>query len=200
MKQVRAFSWPQVIVIVLAAACVAGIGVWAWQKYGQPAWEAAFSAKEATPHAGPVALAPPLRSQMPLQQVTAYLDQNELVYSSDRINLPAIGDSPAKKLDTLRVPDFRHLGINGVLTLHFFQGLLYESVFEPDVVTEYAHAVRKHMGLRPDPRQNGRSERIQGNQRIASNVYMADTKVGRSLDTQPFMLWQDLHLLKKRQR
>jgi hypothetical protein len=104
---------------------------------------------------------------------------------------------PPHVLDTLKVSDYSLLGVAGRLTLDFFNDRLFEITFEPDDAEACARALRK---ADPDLRRdrNGRVERIDGNWRLASNVDFAASTVGRALATQPYIIWQDLRLVRKR--
>jgi hypothetical protein len=100
---------------------------------------------------------------------------------------------PPRDLDTLEVWSYVHLGEGGVLVLEFFNDRLYEVRFVPEEIRRY---LQKLHGAEPELRRdrNGRSELTRGDLRIATNVDLANSKVGRALATRPYVLWQDLRL------
>lgn len=102
---------------------------------------------------------------------------------------------PPYALETIRVLDFRHLDNLGSLTLSFFNNRLFQAEFVPTDAEAYARRVRK-MGLSRDA--NARAEKIDGNLRIASTLELAISPVGRQLRSEPFVLWQDLRLIRER--
>lgn len=110
-----------------------------------------------------------------------------------RILRPATPDHPARDLVTLELSPFTHLGVEGRMTLDFFNDRLMEMTFIPQDASAYAAALaRAEPGLRRD--NTGRRERINGHRRIASNVEQLSTPAGRQLGSTPFTLWQDRRL------
>lgn len=104
---------------------------------------------------------------------------------------------PPNNLDTLYVAGYRHLGEPGQLELQFFNDRLYQLEFEPADAQAYRQKFRtRWSNLRRE--KNGRSERVQGSLRIASSLDLATSEVGRALQTRPFVLWQDLRLIRQR--
>lgn len=106
---------------------------------------------------------------------------------------PASSDYPPRDLDTLEVLGFEHLKCRGRLLLEFFNDRLYQAQFEPEELRQYLfrlHAAEP--ALRRD--RNGRAEFTRGPLRVASNLDLANSKVGRNLNTRPYVLWQDLRL------
>lgn len=102
---------------------------------------------------------------------------------------------PPRDLDTLTVENYVHLAAPGRLALEFFNDRLYEASFEPEEAGIRRYAAALHAaepGLKRD--RVGKSESLRGELRIAANVDLARSKVGRSLDTRPYVLWQDLRL------
>ncbi len=100
---------------------------------------------------------------------------------------------PPRKLDAIDVSAYRHEGQRGHLTLEFFNDRLYEVRFEPDDVKAYAPRLHaSDSALKRD--RIGMVELVRGAQRIVSNVDLANTKVGRELNTRPYVIWQDLRL------
>lgn len=102
---------------------------------------------------------------------------------------------PPYALDTVQVLDFRHLENKGTLTLRFFNNRLFQAEFVPSDAEAYAKRVRR-LGLPRDA--NARAEKTDGNLRIASTLELAISPVGRQLGTEPFLMWQDLRLIRER--
>lgn len=104
---------------------------------------------------------------------------------------------PPHDLDIIRVDGFRHLGQPGKLELQFFNNRLYQLEFEPSDAEAYRQQFRRQwplLGRGP----SGRGEQLNGPLRIASSLDLSVSEVGRVLDTRPFVLWQDLRLLRQR--
>ncbi len=104
---------------------------------------------------------------------------------------------PPRELDVLRMKPYRHLGVDGTLELQFFNDRLYQAEFEPDDADAYRAAVRKALPQLKRAK-SGRSERRDVSLRIASSMELAVSEVGQSLRTRPFVLWQDLRLVRQR--
>lgn len=102
---------------------------------------------------------------------------------------------PPYALDTVQVAGYRHLDNQGALTLRFFNNRLFQAEFVPSDAEAYARRVRK-LGLPRDA--NARAEKTDGNLRIASTLELAISPVGRQLRSEPFILWQDLRLIRER--
>jgi hypothetical protein len=132
-------------------------------------------------------------SGMSIEDARAKLASHQ--HSADRSesHKPPSKRYPPRDLDSLEVIGYRHLGTRGHLTLEFFNDRLYEVRFEPDDPHDYR--LRLHAdepGLKRD--RVGMVELVRGVQRITSNVDLADTKVGRELNTHAYAIWQDLRL------
>ncbi len=110
---------------------------------------------------------------------------------------PPSSDYPTHVLDTLSVDAYALLGTQGRLTLEFFNDRLYEVDFKPQDAKACATALRK---LDPQLRRdrNGRSEHVDGERRVVTNVDLAFSSVGQSLGTEPYVLWQDKRLVQQR--
>ena len=102
---------------------------------------------------------------------------------------------PPYALDTVQVSEYTHLENKGALTLRFFNNRLLQAEFVPNDAEAYARRVRK-LGLPRDA--NARAEKTDGNLRIASTLELAISPVGRQLRSEPFVLWQDLRLIRER--
>lgn len=102
---------------------------------------------------------------------------------------------PPYGFDTVVVSAYKHLGEEGQLTLQFFNDRLFQAEFVPKDAEDYARRARS-LGLERDA--NARREKIEGDLRLASTVDLAVSAVGRQLRTQPFVLWQDLRLVRER--
>ena len=102
---------------------------------------------------------------------------------------------PPYALDTVQLSGYKHLENKGALTLRFFNNRLFQAEFVPDDAEAYARRVRK-LGLPRDA--NARAEKTEGNLRIASTLELAISPVGRQLRSEPFVIWQDLRLIRER--
>lgn len=108
-------------------------------------------------------------------------------------------DFPPRDLDTLEVEGFKHLGFTGALTLKFFNDRLYEAEYVPQAKTLDAYAAALNKAETRFKRDRvGKVEFNDNTLRIASNVDLARSAVGQSLHTTPYVLWQDLRLIRQR--
>lgn len=143
--------------------------------------------------ADPVVFLDGLQSYASVESVRAALDAAKAQYTVAAVRPAASGKYPPRDRDTIVAAVYRHLKVEGQLTLEFFNDRLYEATFVPselDVYVDKLHNADKR--LKRD--RNGRAERVVGNLRVASNVAFADTDVGRSLQTKPYVIWQDTRL------
>lgn len=144
--------------------------------------------------ADPVAFLDGIRSYDSVESLRARLDGAKLQYTVTPVRPAASSKYPPRDRDTIVVAVYKHLGVEGQLTLEFFNDRLYEATFVPSELEDYIEKLHK-----ADPRlkrdRNGRADRTVGNLRVASNVDFADTDVGRSLQTKPYVIWQDLRLV-----
>lgn len=175
------------LIAVLAAAA------WLWVNYGKTLVEQYIAKEPASVNIRPVALLTPFNSYSSVAEVSSVLDERQLSFSIEQLDA-SLGKSRPRERHILTAENYEHHGVQGRITLNFLNNQLYETVFEPADIAAYADIMRSKMRLRPNPALNGRTEQVNGAQRIASNVYFANSKVGRSLRTQPFILWQDRRL------
>lgn len=104
---------------------------------------------------------------------------------------------PPHALDTLTVEHYPLLGTQGQLSLQFLNDRLFEVGFRPDDAALAAATLqRQNPQLQRDA--NGRAERTEGELRLATNLELAVSSVGSTLDTEPYVLWQDLSLIRER--
>ena len=143
-----------------------------------------------------IALTAGFASYQSVDAVVARLAEQGVETSRRRIARPASPRYPVHVLDTLSL-DYALLGTKGRLTLEFFNDRLYEIGFEPEDAAVCATEL-KHEQPQLQRDRNGRAERTDGNLRIASNVDLAISNVGRSLRTEPYVLWQDQRLIRER--
>lgn len=144
--------------------------------------------------ADPVAFLDGMRSYASVESVRAALDAAKVQYTVAAVRPKASGKYPPRDRDTIVAGLYKHLGVEGQLTLEFFNDRLYEATFVPSEVDVYADKLHNSdKRLKRD--RNGRAERVVGNLRVASNVAFADTDVGRSLQTKPYVIWQDSRLV-----
>lgn len=104
---------------------------------------------------------------------------------------------PPRALVSLMVEGYRHLGVDGQLTLEFFNDRLMEVDFRPEDPDRYARQMRAAM---PQLKRDGvgHAEWSDGTLRVWSNVELARSRVGGSLRTDALVLWQDLRLIAQR--
>lgn len=150
-----------------------------------------------TARAAPLLLMDGLSSYAGAADLAARFDAAGLAWSSRRLARPPDRRYPPRALETLSVARYRHLGVEGRLTLELFNDRLYEIGFEPDDAAAMARALKQaEPQLQRD--RNARWERVDGDLRLASNVEFASSPVGLSLRTRPYVIWQDLRLLRER--
>lgn len=141
----------------------------------------------------PVLFLDGMKSYDTLESVRARLDSSKTVYVVTAVHPKASAKYPPRDRDTLVSETYKHLDVQGQLTLEFFNDRLYEATFVPGTLGEYVEKLHK-----ADPRlkrdRNGRAEQLVGNLRVASNVDFAQTDVGKNLQTKPYVIWQDLRL------
>jgi hypothetical protein len=144
--------------------------------------------------ADPVPMIEGLKSYDSVESVRAKLDAAKAQYTHKPVRPAPSSKYPPRDRDTIAAGTFKHLGYEGQLTLEFFNDRLYEATFVPAAPGPYAEALHKaDKRLKRD--RNGRSQQIIGNLRVATNVDFAVTDVGKSLQTRPFIIWQDLRLV-----
>ena len=104
---------------------------------------------------------------------------------------------PPYNFDMVTVKEYAHLDQAGELTLSFFNNRLFEVEFVPTNAQTYAKRLRT-LNLKPRSRENARAEKIEGDLRVTSTVDLALSPVGQTLKTQPYVIWQDLRLIRAR--
>jgi hypothetical protein len=144
----------------------------------------------------PVVLLSGFRSYDTVESVKARLDELQVASTTNSLRPPASRKYPPRDRDTLQAPSYKHLGIEGQLTLEFFNDRLYEATFVPMEPAEYAEKLHR-ADQRLKRERSGRVEQITGHLRVASNVDFTTTDVGRSLQTKPYVIWQDLRLVEQ---
>jgi hypothetical protein len=145
--------------------------------------------------ADPVVLLDDLKSYDTLASVRERLDSAKAVYTTAAAHPKRSGKYPPRDRDTI-TGTYSHLGVPGQLTLEFFNDRLYEATFVPAEPAPYAEKLHK-IDKRLKKDRNGRAEQVTGNLRVASNVDFATTDVGKSLQTKPYVIWQDLRLVEQ---
>lgn len=101
---------------------------------------------------------------------------------------------PPRNLDTLTAEKFSLEGDVGTLTLEFFNDRLFEVRFEPEDAEGYAQTLDRN-GIKRE--KQGRVDRTDGSLRIATNVYVAISDVGRANGMKASVQWQDLRLVQQ---
>jgi hypothetical protein len=144
--------------------------------------------------ADPAVLLDGIRSYDPVASVLERLDQSKLAYRVSQSRPPPSAKYPPRDRDTVVVDRYVHLGVEGQLTLEFFNDRLFQATFipvDPDTYAGKLHAADRR--LKRD--RSGRIQVISGHLRIATNVDFAITEVGRSLQTRPYVIWEDRRLV-----
>ncbi|NKF21072.1 hypothetical protein [Solimonas marina] len=154
---------------------------------------------ESVPEARRLTFFGPFRSYAHLDQVEAHLQQAGYEPKLVRHDEPVPQGVPPSDMDILTTVDYRHLDQKGTLELQFFNDRLYQAEFEPDDedVDAYREKFRA-IWTQLHREQSGRSEYVNGPLRIASSLDLAVSQVGQALRTRPFVMWQDLRLIKQR--
>lgn len=132
-----------------------------------------------------------------VENVQATLTAGGYKFTQTRLYSTPSASYPDHKMDTLTVEGYSNLGAKGGLTLEFFNNRLYEVDFAPRDATVYAPALHRALPLLTH-NQSGETEWINGNLRVASNVDLAANAVGQSLGASPYVIWQDLRLIRQR--
>lgn len=145
----------------------------------------------------PVTLIDGFKSYSGVDENFARLRQGEIEPEQQSFHTRVREGVPPRELDVLRMSSYRHLGVEGVLELQFFNDRLYQAEFEPRNAEAYRKALRQAL---PELKRHrsGRSELRQGHLRIASSVDLSVSEVGQALRTRPFVIWQDLRLVQQR--
>ena len=142
----------------------------------------------------PVAFLDGLNSYDTVAAATARLDAAKAVSVAVSQRPVASSKYPPRDRDTLTVSAYQHLGEAGTLKLEFFNDRLYAATFVPQDPVSYAD--RLHAAdLRLKKDASNRIDFVDGPLRIASNVDFAATVVGLSLNTKPYVIWQDTRLV-----
>lgn len=143
-----------------------------------------------------VPIADRFKSYQDVQSVTAALSNAGFEgWTTASRRAVASSSYPPYNFDTITVREYQHLNATGTLSLQFFNNRLFQAEFVPKDSEDYARKLRS-LGLERD--RNARLEKIEGDLRMASTVELAISTVGKQLRTQPFVLWQDLRLIRER--
>ncbi len=145
----------------------------------------------------PVALIDGLSSYMSVETVVEMLEQQDYIATVESIHHDVPADVPPNNFDILTVRDFRHWGVDGRLELQFFNDRLYQTEFEPVDIETYLVQQQAHLPQLQAER-SGRAEWIDGHLRMASSLELAVSEVGVKLRSRPFLLMQDLRLIRQR--
>ncbi|HUR41810.1 MAG TPA: hypothetical protein VM240_11670 [Verrucomicrobiae bacterium] len=190
-KKSKPLRW----VPILIGIAVVAPGLWVAKKTLAPGGHPE-KARFTEVAADPVVLLDNLSSYSSVEAARAALDAVRTPYTVAPVRPAPSSKYPPRDRDTVLAAGYRHLGVEGQLTLEFFNDRLYEATFIPSDAGDYGDKLHKaDTRLKRD--RNGRAERIIGNLRIASNVDFADTDVGRSLQTKPYVIWQDVRLVQQ---
>lgn len=191
--------------IVLAVAAIWAVGFFDLTRFVKLPEKAIPSFLRPDPHpeaaqytrvAVGVPLIDPFRSYEDLQSVTATLSAAGFgQWEATSRRAVESSSYPPYRFDTVKVARYRNMDSTGSLSLRFFNNRLYQAEFVPDKPEDYARRLRA-LDLSRDA--NARAEKIDGNLRVASTVGLAISPVGMQLGTEPFVIWQDLRLIRQR--
>ena len=188
-KKSKPLRWVPILIVLIVVVP----GLWVAKQKIAPGAHAE-KARFTDVAADPVALLDGMKSYETLEAARARLDAAKVQYTVAAVRPAPSSKYPPRDRDTVVAGAYRHLGVEGQLTLEFFNDRLYEATFVPGEIKAYVeklHAADKR--LKRD--RNGRAEQVVGNLRVASNVDFANTDVGKSLQTKPYVIWQDLRLV-----
>lgn len=156
----------------------------------QPDPAAPYTAVEATR----VELINGLRSYENLESIQGTLTQQGFASELSTISKDTQGGRyPPYRSDTLLIAKYQHAGIEGRLTLEFFNDRLYQSHFVPLQPAEYLQWLRTH-GTPLPTKRTGRSALTLGDLEIVTNIDFAVTEVGSLMGTKPYVQWTDARL------
>lgn len=148
------------------------------------------------------------RSDQPLQLLGELQSYHSVVdveqalapagYDIETVERPLAGtpERPPRNITTLYVWAYRYCGSSGTLTLSFMNDRLFEALFEPADAAACADALaRQSPSLERDV--NGRAEWIDGDRRLATNVWLSVSDVGQAIGSQAWVIGQDLRLIRQ---
>lgn len=180
------------------AILVAGVATtWWWMEQRRPPPEHPETAAFEAVQEPRIDLLDGLRSYEAEAAVRVPLEAAGLQIERRVLRRPPSERYPPRVLASLVVNGYRHLGVDGQLTLEFFNDRLMEADFRPADSDQYARQLRAAMPqLKRD--RVGHAEWSDGTLRVWSNVELARSRVGGSLRTDALVLWQDLRLIRQR--
>lgn len=156
---------------------------------------AAYTASE--PEAQRLNFFAPFRSYTGVDEIYTALEKAGYTPQLTSRHAKVPDDVPPSNLDIIEVDGYTHLDQPGKLELQFFNDRLYQAEFQPEDADAYRPLFRSRWPqLRHE--KSGRSEHVSGALRIASSLDLSVSDVGRVLNTRPFVLWQDLRLVRQR--
>lgn len=185
--------------IIAILVMVGGFGTmfWSGAQFMMTPGEHPDTAKYLAVEANRVQLAASFRSFDSVATATAVLDKAAAPWTRLKNHRPISDRYPPRNLDTLTAASFNVYGKPGKLTLEFINDRLYEAYFEPEDADAFSDALRAAVSeLKRD--RTGGAELVRGFQRLASNVDLASSQVGRTLGTRPYAIWQDTRLVRQR--
>lgn len=108
-------------------------------------------------------------------------------------------DEPPFRNDTLTVNGYTHGDHEGKLTLEFFNDRLYQAVFSPKADADKYLDWLRGRGLKLPVKRVGQARLTEGHLRVNSNIDFASSDVGRAMNTEPFVRWEDVRLVEQLQ-
>lgn len=114
-------------------------------------------------------------------------------WTAERTHIEGTYNYPPYKLDLLVVRDYQDRGITGKLVLEFFNDRLLRASFVPQDPGKYYLRVQAD-GVRFDKQAASLWEHEAGNLRVRSNIIYATSNMGQTLQTEPYVSWEDKRL------
>lgn len=143
----------------------------------------------------PVALLDGFRSYDSIEKTGDALTAAGYTPETLRNHKPRSRKYPPRDLDSLTITNYKHLGVTGRMELVFFNGALYQAVFDVSQPDSYAPALTAAEPLIKRDRL-GTAELRDGNRRVLTNVYFSANPVGHAAGSRGWVMWQDLELVK----
>ena len=176
------------VLAIVTAAVLLLKPEWWREEQANPEFSAYLSVQEPRE-----ALLDNFRSYDSEQQITQLLAAADLRVTAERVHVEGTRKYPPYKLDTLTVADYGHLGHQGTLILDFFNDRLASATFRPVNPKAYLRQVQK-TGISFRREDLSRWAQQTGNQRITTNIIFATSHVGSTLNTPPYVSWEDTRL------
>lgn len=127
------------------------------------------------------------------RSVARQLYQAGREWTAERTHIEGTFNYPPYKLDTLVLREYKDRGITGKLSLEFFNDRLVRASFVPQEPYKYYLRVQAD-GVRFDKQAASVWQHESGNLRVRSNIMYATSTMGLTLQTEPYVSWEDKRL------